>query len=253
MRSLGVVPFVPPGCAVAPWPKVVRVEPSAQVIPATTLRFYVTFDRPARGRVHQDEVKLLTAEGAPLPSPFMDFGQELWSPDGRRLTVLIDPGRVKRDVEAPGSEVAPLRQGGRYQVAIGDYRQSFLVGPAIRQPLDAGKWRVAVPGQSGDGVAVEFDRVMDAALLADQLMVVTPDGRLVDGEIRIDGGGLIWRFIPRTAWAAGSYRILLGPVLEDVSGNRIDEALDHDVGSPAAPSRSITLPFTVPSMLQVSP
>jgi hypothetical protein len=38
-------------------------------------------------------IALLRADGTPLPEPFLD--QELWSPSGKALTILLHPGRVK--------------------------------------------------------------------------------------------------------------------------------------------------------------
>ena len=76
---------------------------------------YVAFDRPARGLVHQADIKLLDSKDMAVENAFMDFGQELWSPDGKRLTVLFDPGKIKRGVEAPHSELAPLKEGGNIQ------------------------------------------------------------------------------------------------------------------------------------------
>ena len=61
----------------------------APVLPSNTPRFYVTFDRPARGIDHQSGIKLLDSKNIAVENAFMDFGQELWGPDGKRLTVFF--------------------------------------------------------------------------------------------------------------------------------------------------------------------
>src|ERR1700684_3790670 len=115
---------------------VTSIEPSAPVLPSNTLRFYVTFDRPARGLVHQSGIKLLDSNKRLVANAFMDFGQELWSPDGKRLTVLFDPGKMKRGVEAPRSELSPLKENESYEIPFGAFQHAFRVGPPIREKLD---------------------------------------------------------------------------------------------------------------------
>ena len=220
---------------ISPPPQVVAVWPDAPVLPATTLRFYVTFDSPARGRVSQQAVRLV-ADGHPVsPSPFMDFGQELWSPDGRRLTVLFDPGRIKRDVAAPDTERAPLIVGHRYALEIvGDatpYQYNFVVSSPVRTPLESRFWRITPPSATQAAIAISFDRVMDTALLADRLLVrATESRRTVTGRVLVDRGGRVWRFTPAEPWREGNYVVEVDPALEDASGNRIGEALDHPSG-----------------------
>lgn len=236
---------------------VVRVDPAASEIPATILRLYVTFDAPARGRVRQSDVRLLDADGRPIAGAFMDFGQELWSPDGRRLTILFDPGRVKRDVEGEGESAAPLSAGQHYTIVIGAYRQDITVGPPERRPLDPQAWAVSAPvAGSRAPAAVTFDRVMDAGLLADQLGVVDAGGAPVAGRAMVAAGDRVWQFQPARPWPTGAYWIVVGTALEDVSGNRISEALDHSVDAPGAGPTGAVLPFTVaatPSALTSAP
>src|SRR5580658_8347515 len=153
-------------------PLKIRFEPEAETIPANTLRMYFTFDRAARGLIHQSEVKLVGPDGSEIKDAFMNFGQELWSPDGKRLTVLFDPGKVKRDVEAKGEAISPLEQGKSYQIRLGDYVHSFRVSPPVREKLDPNQWKVIGPSQGSRELEIKFDRVMDAALLLDQIEVI---------------------------------------------------------------------------------
>jgi hypothetical protein len=50
----------------------------------------------SRGEAYR-RVHLLDATGRPINLAFLEIEQELWDPEGRRLTLLFDPGRVKRD------------------------------------------------------------------------------------------------------------------------------------------------------------
>ena len=72
--------------------RVLSVSPSGAVVPENLLRLSVRFDAPPPGRVLA-RLALLGRHGRPLPEPFLE--QELWSPDGLTLTVLLHPGRGK--------------------------------------------------------------------------------------------------------------------------------------------------------------
>jgi hypothetical protein len=222
---------------------VISVQPSAPVLPANTLRFYIAFDRPVRGLVHQSEIRLLDSNDRPVEKAFMDFGQELWSPDGKRLTVLFDPGKIKRGVEAPHSELDPLKEGESYKVAFGEFRHAFLVGPAVRERIDPGLWVVSTARAPARSVVIKFDRVMDSALLEDQLWVEDGDRQPVSGTMRVIEGGRAVQFLAVHPLKRGIYQIKMSPILEDVAGNRISETLDHAVSERSGNSSGLAIRF----------
>ncbi|WP_213807856.1 hypothetical protein [Granulicella sp. dw_53] len=227
-------------------PQVVSISPAARSIPANTLRIYVTFNHPARGVVATRDLRLLDDAGRTIDGAFMDFGQDLWSPDGRRLTVLFDPGRVKRGVEGDGESAAPLQVGHSFTVEISGKRFHYQVTPAVRTAITPQTWRLALPkAGSREALTVTFDREMDDALLRDQLEVVDAQGQSQPGQVTASASGRVWSWRPKHGWRIGAYRLVVGSSLEDVSGNRVGEALDHDVGSPDAPRESLDVRFMV--------
>jgi hypothetical protein len=244
-----VIPALIAGAALAlnsAAPQVVSISPSARSIPANTLRLYVTFNHPARGAVETRDIRLLDDAGRTIDGAFMDFGQDLWSPDGRRLTVLFDPGRVKRGVEGDGESAAPLQVGHSFTVEVSGKRFRYQVTPAIRSAINPQTWRLALPkAESGEALTVTFDREMDEALLRDQLEVEDARGRLQAGQTTISSSGRVWSWRPKHSWRTGDYQLVIGSNLEDVSGNRVGEALDHEVGSPDAPRETVAVPFTI--------
>jgi hypothetical protein len=227
-------------------PQVVSILPAARSIPANTLRIYVTFDHPARGVVSTRNLRLLDEAGRTINDAFMDFGQDLWSPDGRRLTVLFDPGRVKRGVEGEGDSAAPLQVGHSFTVEVSGKRFHYRVTPAVRTAINPRIWRVALPkAKSRETLTVTFDREMDDALVRDELEVEDAQGRLQAGQTTTSSSGRVWSWRPMRGWSTGDYRLVVGANLEDVSGNRIGEALDHEVGSPDAAREPVVIPFTI--------
>lgn len=246
LASTAPAPQVVPVASTTSAPQVVAISPAASSIPANTLRLYVTFDRPARGVVSARDVRLVDADGRTIDEAFMDFGQDLWSPDGRRLTVLFDPGRVKQDVEGNGDSVAPLRTGFTYTVEVGRKQFRYRVTPAVRTPVNPQTWDLALPNAgSREALTAIFDREMDVALLRDQLGVLDDQGRSQAGRVTVSASGRAWCWRPDHGWHQGTYRLVVGSSLEDVSGNRVGEALDHDVGAPDAPSQGSVLLFKV--------
>ena len=83
----------------------IRISPEAMVLPANTLRFYIHFSRPGEAHFDREQLQLINEEGQVVPDPFLVFSQELWCYDGCRLTVFMEPGRIKRGMgEAPSHE-----------------------------------------------------------------------------------------------------------------------------------------------------
>lgn len=78
----------------------IRISPQAEVLPANTLRFYLHFPRPAEAHFDRDHLWLLDEEEQVVRDPFLVLSSELWSLDGSRLTVLMEPGRIKRGLGA---------------------------------------------------------------------------------------------------------------------------------------------------------
>jgi hypothetical protein len=226
--------------------QVVSISPAARSIPANTLRFYITFDHPARGMAATRDVRLIDEADRTIDGAFMNFGQDLWSPDGRRLTVLFDPGRVKRGVEGDGESSAPLQVGHGFTVEVFGKRFRYEVAPAVRTAITPQTWHLALPDAgSRAALTVTFDREMDDALLHDQLEIVDADGRSQPGQVTTSADGEAWSWRPDHTWRPGAYRLLVGSSLEDVSGNRLGEALDHDVGAPDEHPESSAVSFRI--------
>src|SRR5262249_51585849 len=97
---------------------VTTVYPTADRLPENALRFYLQFSAPMRHGDIYRFITLLDAGGKPVESPFLEIDQELWDPEGKRLTLFIDPGRIKRGLK-PREDLGPvLEEGKRYTLVI---------------------------------------------------------------------------------------------------------------------------------------
>jgi hypothetical protein len=104
-----------------------------------------------------------------------------------------------------------------------------------------------------DPFTVTFDREMDDALQRDQLDVADSQGRFQAGQGTTSVEGRVWSWRPKDRWRAGDYQLVVGGNLEDVSGNRVGEALDHEAGAPDHPSATVAVPFTVGRPMDLAP
>lgn len=232
----------------SPPAEVTAIFPSAAVIPENQLRFYIHFSAPmARGSAYE-HVRLLDSHEQPVDLPFLELGEELWDPQQQRLTLLIDPGRIKRGVK-PRKDLGPvLRAGERFKLIVAStwpdahgrpLRQEFVkhfgAGPPIEEPIDPAKWQVRVPAAgSREPLAIDFPRPLDDALLERLLTVHTAAGRLIPGAVLVSQEERRWELRPAQAWAPGRFEITVGSALEDLAGNRFGRAFEVDIAEPNA-------------------
>jgi hypothetical protein len=249
--------FVVPKTASVPSTRVERVYPSADVLPSNTLKLYILFSAPiSRGAVWP-HIRLLDESGKAVPLPFVEMEPELWDPEARRLTVLFDPGRIKRGLVPNQQMGAPIVEGKKYTLAIDreiedargvplveGFRRAFRGGPADRMPIDPQQWRLTEPKAGTlDPLTVDLSKPLDYALL--QRLLTVPG---VTGKVALTRQESEWRFTPAAPWKPGAYRLLIDPSLEDLAGNRVGRAFDVDVREHAAearPKSAISLAFQV--------
>lgn len=223
--------------------KVISIYPSSNELPENLLRFYIYFNTPMQKGQALKYIQLVDSAGNIDAHAFMEFKQELWSPDGKRLTVLFDPGRIKRGVST-NLEMGPaLLNGKRYQLKISNewkdvYGQplsqektkSFLVKNAYRHQIEIINWRLSEPkANSYDELSIHFDRVMDHALIQSMLQLEDEENNLIDGHWEILEGEQRIQFIPEVKWQKGNYQIVFDSRLEDVAGNNLNSLLDEKV------------------------
>ncbi|CAN5627916.1 hypothetical protein BH11PLA2_BH11PLA2_12840 [soil metagenome] len=239
--------FTLPASTAAPG-KVDIIHPQADKLPANLLRFYIHFDSEMKQGQAAKHLSLLNADGKAVAYPFLQLDEELWSDDGKRFTLLLDPGRVKKELR-PRQELGPvLEEGKKYTLVIGrdfqtqtgkplaaEVRKTFTVTAPFDNALDPSKWKVFVPKVgTRDVVEIKFNVLLDHALLARVLTIETAAGESVAGTVTFDTDDTHWRWTPKTVWPAGDYRIVIQNVLEDVCGNRIGAAFDAVIGEVGA-------------------
>ena len=231
------------------------IYPTASRLPANTLRFYVVFSAPMSAGEAHTRLRLVDDRGAVVPGAFLELEEELWDPSGRRLTVLLDPGRIKRGLRANLESGAPLVAGRRYRLEVDagwrdahgaalsrGYVKAFQATAEDRTSPDVDAWSLQPPAPGAvQPLVVRAPEPLDRALLASAITVVDANGEAVEGEIDVADGEREWRFTPRSAWANGRYALRVGVELEDVAGNSLQRLFDLDLSR--AERRTDAQPF----------
>ena len=220
-----------------------EVYPSSATLPENLLKFYLHFSAPMqRGHVY-DHIRLLGEAGKPVELPFLELDEELWNPEMTRLTIFIDPGRIKREVR-PLEEIGPALEAGKdYQLVIDSawldsrraplretFRKSFRVGPPDRDPPDPARWKVSTPMAGTTGaLTVTFPEPIDYALALRMIRVADHTGATVEGTPSLADHETRWTFTPKSPWQRGRHDLRIQKSIEDLAGNNIGKAFEVDL------------------------
>ena len=261
-REVLALDFALPSAAATSATTVQEVYPTSDELPENLLRFYISFSGPMQRGLAQQEVEILGSDREPAPDVLYRAPVELWDRDMRQLTVLLDPGRLKRGV-GPNRELGPpLRAGQEYTLSISaglkdslsrplsqPFHKRFRVTEALREAISVDAWRLVTPAAgSSHSLVVEFPRPLDRALLRNTLALFFELAEVVQGEIDVSQEERRWSFTPVSPWKAGDYQVRISDSLEDICGNTITGAFDRPLrqNSQASHQREVrTLTFRI--------
>ena len=227
--------------------EVVEIYPTAADLPVNLLRVYVHFSAPMSEGWAARVITVSRADtGEMLEDVFLPPEPELWDPERKRLTMLLDPGRIKRGL-VPNLEFGyPLVEGTTVLITIdaafrdaagqplrAGAERSYSIGPALRSRIDPTAWRLTAPAAgSREPLQVEFDRPLDHGLLQHCLSVQDEAGNTIAGLAETGASERSWSFTPDVPWQSCKYQLVVEPRLEDVAGNSPARVFDRDVTKP---------------------
>lgn len=235
----------------------VDVYPTAKELPENLLRIYIYFPRAMAVAEGMEHVVLLDDKGERVNGAFLATNQELWSPDRSRLTLLLDPGRVKSGLAAHEILGRALVPGQTYSLVISgaamdaqgcplgrDVTHGFSVTEADYETPDPATWSLTKPrAGSLDPVSAALGSTHDHLSMAYRLRVVDSNSEIVPGSIALGPEEKSWQFRPRSPWGEMTYNLTVDERLEDLAGNRPGVLFDRPVSAESTdwPNR---LPFT---------
>jgi hypothetical protein len=259
--------FTLPAKTPVPVTTVTAVSPSSREVPENLLRFYLHFSGPMQRGNAYSYVRLVDSRGEPVEDAFLELEEELWDAEGKRLTLLFDPGRIKSGLKPHIELGTALETGYDFELVIhsawpdaegsplvAEHRHRFSTIPPDHQSPDPDDWNISAP-RSGthDELVVDLDEPLDQALLERFVEVMRGTSRLA-GRVSVAADGRRWMFVPNGAWLPEPHQLIVDVRLEDLAGNRIDRLFERQVvdsekahdrlAEPAAPFVAIDFPVT---------
>ncbi|WP_229379521.1 Ig-like domain-containing protein [Fibrella forsythiae] len=230
-------------------PRLLAIYPSPDTLPANLLKVYFRFSRPMRESQSARYVALLNANGDTLRDVFLDLQPELWNADRTMLTLWLDPGRIKRDLQPNKRLGAPLQLGDHYQLVVSanwpdalgatlasSTTKLFRVSQRDSLSPDPDRWTIHLPKpETTQPLSLAFGEPLDYYLLTETLHVFS-DGAAVPGTWQIGRNELVSTFTPTARWTAGQYRLRIENRLEDRSGNNLNRLFDRDLTKTQRPT-----------------
>lgn len=243
-------------------PHVEEIYPTATVVPLNVLRFYVYFDAKMDRESSRDQIFVRNSRGEVLDGIFLQGRFELWSDDSRRLTVVLDPGRVKTGLSNALRLDDGLQTGRQFALIVGEglttakgcamateFQHEFLVAGFDTDIPDPMSWEITAPkAQSLAPLEIALQKPLDHLSLAYQIRVNEQSGQRIAGTIELGENDEHWRFTPRKPWTAGRYQLVVDPALEDLAGNRPTGLFDDPSGESRVRQASagpIIVPFNI--------
>jgi hypothetical protein len=241
---------------------VAHVYPSKEGLPENQLKFYLHFSAPmSRGEAYE-RIHLLRPDGKEDERAFLELPQELWDRDGKRFTLFLDPGRIKRGLK-PREDLGPVLEAGkRYTLVIDrawkdaegnplkeSYRKTFRVLPPDETQPDPKTWKIEAPAAGTRApVVLSSPKALDHALLHRLVWISDAKGNRITGTIEVTRQETCWRFTPSDPWKAGRYHLVADTRLEDLAGNSIGRPFEVDELHPVereSKTKTVQLPFVV--------
>ena len=226
----------------------VEVHPAGSFVPENLLRIELRFPRAQRVPFDINQVKLLDSTGLPIQDAFLDL--TLPSADGRRVTILMNPGRVKTGVRPNLAMGRALHAGSTVRLVVegpsaGPHpvvKEWVVTAFEPRGPQPT-RWRLSAPRlHTRDALIVSLRAPITSS--AEGLIAVSDaSGRRVEGHTNLSDGDTVWRFTPDTPWQNGPHAVVTHPDLEDPAGNRICAAFEQQRASEVRCDAGVTLPF----------
>lgn len=219
------------------------IYPSEKYLPANLLKIYLHFSAPMGEGKAYEHLSLINLTGDTIHQPFVPLEPELWTTNRKRLTLWLDPGRVKRGLLSHEAHGVVLEQGESYTLIVHPawkdaagkrlgkaYRKDFQVIVPDYQKLQVANWEYQFPnGGTIEPLGIVFDEALDQALLDRSISVRLASGPTIAGKTVLKNKESEWYFYPEVPWREGEYTIQIDSKLEDLAGNNLNRPFDREI------------------------
>lgn len=241
-------------------PKLIKIYPSGDSLPANHLKFYLMFDQPMQqGDIFKYFSLWCVDTEKFVGRPFRHT--ELWSADGKQLTLWFHPGRQKSGVNLNVELGAILEEGLEYELRVNgewastdggqlgiESKKRFIAVAKDHEQPDPEKWDYILPPVGSDKpVVVKVSEPLDYAL-AKRCMVIKQGGEVISGQIDVTNGerGIVFTRSTGT-WTSERVEVEINPLVEDLAGNSPSRPFEVDVNAVEVESKTLSFKFELPS------
>ena len=224
-------------------PELISIYPACDTVPLNLLKIYIAFSKPMQEGQSVKNIAVIRNQQDTIPAIFLDLQPELWNNERTMLTLWLDPGRIKRDLQPNKTMGSPLQQGASYQIVINKdwpdaegvtlpntHRKDFVVGLRDSLSPDPGRWTIYAPkAGSSQPLKIELHESLDYVLLKNAIRIVDNTGKILNGIIETESEETILNFTPSIVWSHGDYTLEIESRLEDLAGNNLNRLFDKDI------------------------
>ena len=233
--------FLVPDIDRQPVNEVVQVYPTSQRIPLNILKFYIQFsDSMAMGFAY-DNIDFVNEAGDTLQDVYLPLEEELWSPDMKRFTLLLDPGRIKRGLRSQEELGYVFDIGKQYKLVVNKnwhdandrpLQHSFSKSFRIEGYSGVFEDNLVIsqfpPKGSTEVLKVKSQSILDYALMQNFIRVFDAEGNELSGTVAVSEEETVWEFTPDQPWSKGKHTLLVSKIIEDLAGNNMINPFDVD-------------------------
>jgi hypothetical protein len=224
-------------------PSLLAIFPSQDTVPENLLKLYFEFSQPMTEEKALQHIFLTDMKGDTIPNVFLELHPELWNEDNTILTLWLDPGRIKRDLQPNKRLGLPLIAGKQYKMVIAKgwedklgakseqvYTKTFWVTHRDEQYPETSTWQLDIPAvNTQKSLKIHFKEAMDYILLKNTIQITDANGNIVLGKVEIEDEEKIYSFTPDKPWTEKKYKIKTEARLEDLAGNNLNRLFDTDL------------------------
>ncbi len=236
-------------------PELVTIYPSKDTVPENLLKMYLIFSMPMQEVGNAlDFIRIYNETEQREVDLFLNLEKDLWNKDHTRLTLWLDPGRIKTGLIPNRLMGLPLRQGHSYTITVSgkwksargiplpkNYIKKIVVGKRDNQMPDIFKWELTDPAaNTKEALKISFGESMDAILARESLQIYFKGVIPVKGDYALGEDENTMIFTPKDSWNEGVYDISSHSKIEDLAGNNMNYLFDTNNEEIRKPSSSET-------------
>jgi hypothetical protein len=227
-------------------PAILAIFPSKDTLPENLLKVYLQFSHSMREGQSEKYIRLIKNGKDTLTDVFLFLQPELWNANRTVLTLWLNPGRIKKDLQPNLKLGSPLNEKTDYQLFVSkewtdnqgrflqkNFMHLFYVSKRDSLSPIAENWQLKLPKPSTKtALEISLLEPLDHFLLLECLHIKNKAGKVVEGIFTTADNDRKINFLPKEAWIETDYILEIESRIEDLAGNNLNRVFDRDLTLP---------------------